>query len=195
MLSRAMNPHLSVYLRPNIHSMNAKFTLVAACIALSTAFLAQSSAARFGYVDTEYIMSQIPEYKAAQSELDKTSAGWQKEVDTKYLEVEKMRKAYQADAILLTEEMKKKRETEIEAKEKEAKDLQKQRFGVDGELFKKRQELVKPIQDKVYNAIKAVSEKNGLGFVMDKSGQVTLLYANNKYDRSDDVLVYLGYKK
>src|SRR5215204_3220621 len=95
---------------------------------------AQSGAAKFGYVDTDYIMSQIPEYKAAQSEIDKTSLQWQKEIDTKYAEIDKLYKAYQADAILLTDEMKKKRENEIVNKEKEAKDLQKQRFGVDGEL-------------------------------------------------------------
>lgn len=156
---------------------------------------AQSGAAKFGYVDTDYILSQIPEYKAAQAELDKTSVQWQKEIEGKYSEVDKLYKAYQADAILLTDEMKKKRENEIVNKEKEVKDLQKSRFGVDGELFKKRQELVKPIQDKVYNAIKTVAEKAGLGFILDKSGQVSILYANSKYDKSDDVLVYLGYKK
>jgi outer membrane protein len=110
-------------------------------------------------------------------------------------EIDKLYKAYQADAVLLTDDMKKKRENEILNREKEAKDLQKQRFGVDGELFKKRVELVKPIQDKVYNAIKSVAEKNGLGFVLDKAGQVAILYANPKYDRSDDVLNLLGYKK
>lgn len=163
-------------------------------MALGLVSVAQQ-AAKFGYVDTDYIMGQIPEYKAAQSELDKTSVQWQKEIDGKYAEVDKLYKAYQADAILLTDDMKKKRENEIINKEKEVKDLQKQRFGVDGELFKKRQELVKPIQDKVYNAIKAVADKKGLGFILDKSGQVALLYANTKYDISDDVLVYLGYKK
>ncbi|MCW3076374.1 MAG: hypothetical protein JWO32_983 [Bacteroidetes bacterium] len=162
---------------------------------LSIAAVAQSGAAKFGYVDTDYILGEIPEYKAAQSELDKTSVMWQKEIETKYTEIDKLYKAYQADAILLTEDMKKKRENEIINKEKEVKDLQKQRFGVDGELFKKRQELVKPIQDKVYNAIKAVAEKAGLGFILDKSGQVAILYANSKYDKSDEVLTYLGYKK
>jgi outer membrane protein len=146
--------------------------------------------AKFGYVDSEYILSQIPEYKAAQSELDKTSAQWQKDIELKYSEVEKLNKAYQADAILLTDDMKRKRETEIAAREKEVVDLQKSKFGVDGDLFKKRQELVKPIQDKVYNAIKAIAEKNALGFILDKSGQVTILYANTKYDKSDEVLVY-----
>ena len=172
-----------------------KRAFLAAALLVSVASQAQSGTAKFGYVDTDYIMGEIPEYKAAQSELDKTSVQWQKEIDTKYAEVDKLYKAYQADAILLTDEMKKKRQNEIVNKEKEVKDLQKQRFGVDGELFKKRQELVKPIQDKVYNAIKATAERKGLGFVMDKAGQVSLLYANSKYDLSDDVLVYLGYKK
>lgn len=152
-------------------------------------------AAKFGYVDTDYILGQIPEYKAAQSELDKTSIQWQKEMEMKFAEIDKLYKAYQADAILLTDDMKKKRENEIINRETEAKELQKQRFGVDGELFKKRQELVKPIQDKVYNAIKTVAEKKALGFILDKSGQVSILYANSKYDISDDVLTHLGYKK
>jgi outer membrane protein len=153
------------------------------------------AAAKFGYVDTDYILGQIPEFKAAQSELDKTSIQWQKEMEGKFAEIDKLYKAYQADAILLTDDMKKKRENEIINRETEAKELQKQRFGVDGELFKKRQELVKPIQDKVYNAIKVVAEKKAIGFVLDKSGQVSILYANSKYDISEDVLVYLGYKK
>ena len=152
-------------------------------------------AAKFGYVDTDFIMGQIPEYKAAQSEMDKTGVQWQKELEAKFSDIDKLYKAYQADAILLTDEMKKKRENEIINRETEAKELQKQRFGVDGELFKKRQELVKPIQDKVYNAIKVVAEKKAMGFILDKSGQVSILYANSKYDISDDVLTYLGYKK
>jgi outer membrane protein len=173
--------------------MNKFFLFIISALPLITG--AQSGTAKFGYVDTDYILGQIPEYKAAQSELDKTSLQWQKEIDTRYAEVDKLYKAYQADAILLTEDMKKKRENEIINKEKEVKDLQKQRFGVDGELFKKRQELVKPILDMVYNAIKVVAEKSGLGFILYKSGQVSILYANSKYDKSDDVLVYLGYKK
>jgi outer membrane protein len=179
----------------NLKIMSKNLLIIIFSMLATISSFAQGAAAKFGYVDTDYIMSQIPEYKAAQSELDKTSLQWQKEIDTKYAEVDKLYKAYQADAILLTDDMKKKRENEIINKEKEVKDLQKQRFGVDGELFKKRQELVKPIQDKVYNAIKAVAEKSGLGFILDKSGQVSILYANSKYDKSDDVLVYLGYKK
>jgi len=178
----------------NLKKMKTAF--IAATFLLTSFFaISQNQAAKFGYVDTDYIMSQIPEYKAAQSELDKTSINWQKEIENKYLEVEKLNKAYQADAILLTDDMKKKRMEEIATREKEVKDLQKQRFGVDGEFYKKRQELVKPIQDKVYNAIKVIAEKSALGFILDKSGQVSILYANSKYDKSDDVLVYLGYKK
>ena len=165
-------------------------------LTLSIVFAATvaSFAQKFAYVDTEYILGQIPEYKAAQAELDKTSAQWQKEIEAKYAEIDKMYKAYQAEQILLTEEMKKKREADIVAKEKEAKDLQKQRFGVDGELFKKRQELVKPIQDKVYNAIKAIAEKGAYSVIFDKSSDLTMLYTNSKLDKSDDVLAQLGYK-
>lgn len=152
------------------------------------------SAQKFAYVDTEYILGQIPEYKSAQSELDKVSVQWQKEIEAKYAEIDKMYKSYQAEQILLTEDMKKKREGDIIAKEKEAKDLQKQRFGVDGELFKRRQELVKPIQDKVYNAVKSIAEKGGYSIMFDKSSELTMLYASSKLDKSDDVLAQMGYK-
>lgn len=155
---------------------------------------AATFAQKFAYVDTEYILGQIPEYKDAQTELDKISVQWQKEIEAKYGEIDKMYKAFQAEQILLTEDMKKKREADIVSKEKEAKDLQKQRFGVDGELFKKRQELVKPIQDKVYNAVKAVAEKGTYSVVFDKSSDLTMLYANSKLDKSDAVLEQMGYK-
>ncbi len=152
-------------------------------------------AQKTGYVDTDYILGQIPEYKAAQAELDKTSIDWQKEIELKYAEIDKLYKIYQAESVLLTDDMKKKRENEIINKEKEVKELQKSRFGVDGELFKKRMELVKPIQDKVYNAVKQVAERSGLAFIFDKAGQVSLLYSNSKYDKSEDVLTFMGYNK
>ena len=154
-----------------------------------------SFAQKIGYVDTDYILSKIPEYKAAQAEMDKTSIEWQKEIEAKYGEIDKLYKIYQAESVLLTDDMKKKRENEIINKEKEVKELQKQRFGVDGELFKKRQELVKPLQDKIYNAVKAVAERSGLAIILDKAGQVSILYANQKYDKSEDVLTYMGYNK
>jgi outer membrane protein len=173
--------------------MNAmKKIILTLGLAIASCFAA--SAQKFAYVDTEYILGQIPEYKAAQAELDKISVQWQKEIEAKYAEIDKMYKAYQAEQILLTEDMKKKREGDIIAKEKEAKDLQKLRFGVDGELFKKRQELVKPIQDKVYNAVKTVAERGGYSVIFDKAGDITMLYANQKNDKSDDVLEQMGYK-
>lgn len=164
---------------------------IIAIVLLSTMSFAQ----KIGYVDTEYILSNIPEYKAAQTEMDKISVDWQKEIEAKYAEIDKLYKIYQAKSVLLTDDMKKKRENEIINKEKEVKELQKQRFGVDGELFNKRMELVKPIQDKVYSAIKQVAERAGLAFIFDKAGQVALLYSNSKYDKSEDVLTFMGYNK
>lgn len=148
----------------------------------------------FGYVDTEYILGNIPDYKDAQDELDKLSIEWQKQLERKYAEIDKMYKNYQAEQILLTEDMKTKREEEIIKKEKEAKEYQKQKFGVDGELFQKRKELVKPIQDKVYNAISEIADYKKLGIVFDKSSALTMLYTNPKYNISDEVLKKLGYK-
>jgi outer membrane protein len=178
--------------------LNQKLKITMKKLILTLSILLVTSIASFGqkfaYVDTEYILGQIPEYKAAQTELDKTSMQWQKEIEAKYAEIDKMYKAYQAEQILLTDDMKKKREADIVLKEKDAKDLQKQRFGVDGELFKKRQELVKPIQDKVYNAIKAVAEKGAYSIIFDKSSDLTMLYTTSKLDKSDDVLTQLGYK-
>lgn len=161
-------------------------------LALTSTFQAFSQ--KFAYIDTEYILGNIPDYKAAQAQLDKLSVDWQKEIESKYAEIDKLYKAYQAEQILLTEEMKKKRENEIITKEKEAKDLQKQRFGVDGELFKKRQELVKPIQDKVYTAVKEIATKGTYAVVFDKAGNANLLYTNPKYDKSDAVLEAMGFK-
>src|ERR1700741_4582505 len=114
-------------------------------------------AQKFGYVNSEYILNSIPDYKAAQEQLDQISIQWQKEIEGKYAEIDKMYKSFQAEQILLTEEMKKKREDEIIAKEKEVKEFQKQKFGFEGELFKKKQELTKPIQDRVYNAVKKIA--------------------------------------
>ena len=164
-------------------------SIILAATGLTGAF-AQKSA----FVDLDYILANVPEYKNAQSELDKISASWQKEIEGKFAEVDKLYKSYQADEILLTDEMKKKRQAEIMQKEKESKELQKQRFGVDGDLFKKRQELVKPIQDKVYNAIKALCDKEQIMIMFNKTSDLNILYSNAKYDKSDAVLESMGYK-
>lgn len=148
---------------------------------------------RFAYVDSDYILENIPAYQEAQKELDATSVRWQKQIEEKYEEIDKLYKDYQAEQVLLTEEMKRKREEEIIQKEREAKELQKQKFGVDGALYKKRQELVKPIQEEVFQAIKEIADSGGYGVIFDKAGQSNLLFADEKYDKSDEVLKKLGY--
>ncbi|MCK9421440.1 MAG: OmpH family outer membrane protein [Bacteroidales bacterium] len=149
-------------------------------------------AQKFAYVDTQYILDNIPEFTEAQAQLDEISSQWQKEIDAKFAEVDKMYKDYQAQSVLLPEDMKKKKEQEIVDKEKEAKNLQRTRFGKDGDLFKKRQELVKPIQEKIYNAIQEISTNNNYAIIFDKGGSLTMMYANPKYDISDEVLDNLG---
>lgn len=149
-------------------------------------------AQKFAYVDTQYILDNIPEFAEAQAQLDELSSTWQKEIEGKFSEVEKMYKDYQVQSVLLPEDMKKKKEQEIVDKEKEAKALQRTRFGKDGDLFKKRQELVKPIQEKIYNAIQDIANNNNYAVIFDKGGSLTMMYANPKYDISDEVLDQLG---
>lgn len=150
-------------------------------------------AQKLAYVDTEYILKNIPEYKDAQKKLDDIAASWQKDIDTKYAEIDKLYKAYQAEQVLLTEEMKQQRQKEIQDKEKAAKELQKQKFGYQGELFLKRQELVQPIQDNVYDAVQKIATTKAYDFVLDKSSGSVVLFANTKVNISDQVLQALGY--
>ena len=154
--------------------------------------IASMHAQKFAYVDTQYILDNLPEYTEAQAQLDDFSAQWQKEIETKFAEVDKMYKDYQAQSVLLPEDMKKKKEQEIVDKEKEAKNLQRIHFGKDGDLFKKRQELVKPIQEKLYNAVQEIATQNNYSVIFDKGGSLTMLYTNPKYDVSDEVLDNMG---
>ena len=151
-----------------------------------------SRAQKFAYVDSQYILDNIPEFAEAQAQLDELSNQWQKEIDAKFSDVDKMYKEFQAQAVLLPEDMKKKKEQEIIDAEKEAKNLQKTRFGKDGDLFKKRQEFVKPIQEKIYNAIQDIATSSNYSVIFDKGGSLTILFANPKYDISDEVLDKLG---
>jgi outer membrane protein len=157
----------------------------------ATAF---SFAQKFAFVDTEYILENISEYRDAQDQLDKLSLEWQKEIEGKFAAVDKLYKDFEAQSVLLPEDMKQKKKDEIIQKEKEAKDLQKKRFGKDGDLFKKRQEIIKPIQDKVYEAVEDLANAQGYAFILDKTGNTSMIYANAKYDKSDEVLSKLGYK-
>jgi outer membrane protein len=161
-------------------------------IAASAMFTLQAAAQKFAYVDSEYILSQLPAYKSAQAQLNEISKEWQEQVDAEFAEVEKMYKQYQVDKVLLTKDGQTKRENEIIEKERAAKKLQNDKFGYDGELFKKRAELIKPLQDKVYEAINKIAKANGLDFIFDKSGDMLMLVANAKYDRSGEVLEELG---
>lgn len=172
-------------------SRGIKKISIAAVFAMS---VLTASAQKFAYVNSQYILSKIPDYKAAQDQIDQISIAWQKEIEGKYSEIDQLYKAYKADEVLLTDEMKQKRQTEIQQKEQAVKDLQKQHFGVNGDLFKKRQDLVKPIQDKVYNAVSDLAQKDNLAIIFDESSDnVTILYANPKYDKSDEILRELGY--
>ncbi len=146
-------------------------------------------------IDSKYILEKMSDYKDAQAKLDALSKTWQDEIDNRMAEVDRMYKGYQAEKPMLSDDMRNKRQDEIVAKEKTAKDLQKQRFGYEGDLFKKRQEYVKPIQDRVFNAVQKMASSKGFDIVLDKAGGVTLFYADPKLDRSDDVLKILGINK
>ncbi len=162
----------------------------AAALVLSSAFaMAQG---RYAIIDTRYILDKMPEYSAAQKNLDAVAAGWQKEIDAKQAELDKMYKDYEAERVMLSEDLKKKREDQLFLKEKTLRDLQRQRFGFEGDLFKKRQELVKPVQDKVYNAVQKIATQRGYDFVLDKSEGITIIFADPKLDKSEDVLRELG---
>lgn len=154
-----------------------------------------ANAQRYCVIDSKYILEKVVDYKDAQTKLDQISQTWQTEIDGKMQEVDRMYKAYQAERAMLSDDMRKKREDEIMMKEKGAKDLQKQRFGYEGDLFKERQKLVKPIQDRVYNAVQKMATSKAYDLVLDKAGGVTLFYADPKLDRSDDVLKLLGLNK
>ncbi len=152
-------------------------------------------AQKFCFVDTDFLLNQSSAYLQAQEQLNKLSVSWQKEVEGKYAQIDALYKNFQQEQLLLTDDLRQKREAEIVENEKEAKEFQKTKFGVEGELFKKRQELVKPIQDQVYNAVKEMAERSGYAIVFDKASDITMLYTNAKYDKSNDVLEILGWKK
>ena len=154
----------------------------------------QAQSSRYAIVDTRYILDKMPEYKDAQKALDQFSSVWQKEIDGKQAELDKMYRDFEAERVMLSEELRKKREDELFVREKEVRDLQRKRFGFEGDLFKKRQELVKPIQDKVYNSIQKLAVNRQYDFILDKSEGITVIFADPKLDRSEDILRDLGVK-
>lgn len=164
--------------------------LLVAMLFLAGTALAQ----KYAFVDTEYILNNIPSYTAAQEKLDQLSEAWDKEVTEAIAEVERMYKEYQNDEVLLSREAKSRREEEIISREQEAKELQNSFFGVEGELYTKRQELIQPIQDEIYNAVQEVAAEGSYAVIFDTSSGMNMLYTNPKYDVSDEVLEKLGYK-
>lgn len=152
------------------------------------------NAQKYAIIDTKYILSKITDYKDADKKLENASTIWQKEIDDKQSALDLMYKNYDAEQYMLSEDLKKKREDELFNKEKEIRDLQKKRFGYEGDLFKERQRLVKPIQDRVYNAVQKLAVARGYDFILDKSEGITVIFADPKLDKSDEVLRELGIK-
>jgi len=169
-----------------------KKTLVFFIALLGFSFATQAQ--RYAIIDTKYILNKIPEYKDADKRLQLIGEQWQKEIDDKQVQLDKMYKNYEAEQFMLTDELKKKREDELFVKEKEIRDLQKRRFGYEGDLFKERQKLVKPVQDKVYNAVQKIAIARSYDFILDKSEGITVIFADPKLDKSEEVLKELGIK-
>lgn len=169
-----------------------KKIMIAACLIFAVAFTTEAQ--RYAIVDTKYILDKIPDYKEAQKSLDQSSEQWQREIDQKQAELDRMYRNFEAEQVMLSEDLKKKREDELFMREKELRDLQRNRFGFEGDLFKRRQELIKPIQDKVYTAIQKIAANRQYDFILDKSEGITVIFADPKLDRSEDVLKELGVK-
>jgi outer membrane protein len=167
-----------------------KKIILSLAIVLATTLV--SNAQKYCVVDSKYILENLNEYKDAQKRLDEISEQWQKEIDVKFAEVDRLYKAYQAEQVMLSDEMKTRRQNDIIEKEKQAKDLQKKHFGFEGDLYKKRQELVKPVQDKVYNAIQKLAVNKNYDLILDKSAGITVFYNDPKIDKSADILKELG---
>ena len=170
-----------------------KKTILLSIALFSMAFALQAQ--RYAIIDTKYILGKIPEYVDADKKLSLIGEQWQKEIDDKQTQLDKMYKNYEAEQFMLTDELKKKREDELFVKEKDIRELQKKRFGYEGDLFKERQKLVKPVQDKVYNAVQKMAIAKAYDFVLDKSEGITIIFADPKLDKSEDVLKELGIKK
>lgn len=152
-------------------------------------------AQRYAVIDSHYILEKMPDYGKAQARLDVIAKQWQQQIDSTFQQADQLYKQYQAEKVMLTDTLRRKREDEIMQVEKQARDLQKERFGYQGDLFKQRETLIKPIQDQIYNAVQKLAAQHLYDFVLDKSGGISLFYADPKLDKSDEVLQILGIKK
>ena len=157
--------------------------------------IASASAQKYALIDMEYILKNIPAYEMANEQLNQVAKRWQKECDDLTKEAETLFKNYQADMVFLTDEMKQQRADEVKAKEQEVMELRRKYFGPEGELYKKRESLMKPIQDDIYNAVKKLAEERGYMMVIDRASSTEIIFASPKADISNDVLAKLGYSK
>jgi len=169
-----------------------KGLLFSLLVILGTSFV--SSAQKYGYIDSEFILNKMPEYKEAKERLDKLAERWTKEIEERYEVIKQKKENFLREEDLLPAEEKAKREEELKTLETEAMEMQKTRFGVNGDYFQKRQELIKPIQDKVYEAMQAVASKRNYSFIFDKANQSNLVFADSKFDISEEVLREMGVK-
>ena len=170
--------------------MKFKTILFSACLLIGL----QLSAQKFAYIDSDYVLSHMQEYSDAQQELNKLSVDWQTEIEEKYESIARLEASYRAEKVLLTDEMKRRREEDITRKKQEATELQKSKFGIDGELFQRREQLIQPVQDKMFEAIKEVSSTSGYMVIFDIKKNSNMLYSNPKYNVSDKVIKKMGYK-
>ena len=165
------------------------FILIIAVFSFGLNFV---SAQKFGYIDSDFILGKMPDYKKAQDEIDQLSVGWQKEVEEMQKKVEGLYSNYQAEQVLLTEEMKQERLDDLKKKEADLKEYQKKVFGFGGLFFLKKQELIKPLQDKVFDAVEKIAKANRLAIIFDKSGELVMIYTDPRHDYTDFVLEELG---
>ncbi|MBO4731150.1 MAG: OmpH family outer membrane protein [Bacteroidaceae bacterium] len=168
-----------------------KKTILIALLALGA--MLPAAAQKFALVDMEYILKNIPAYERANEQLNQTSKKWQAEVEALNQQAQTLYKNYQNEVVFLSAEQKKAREEDILKKEKEASDLKKKYFAPEGELYKKRESLIGPIQDEIYNAVKAIAEQKGYQLVLDRASDNGIVFASPTADISNDVLAKLGY--
>jgi len=159
---------------------------------LSVAAITQLSAQRIAIVDITKVLEEMPDYKAAQGELDKIAADWRQEIALEYDQIKAMYNKYQAEQVLLSEDAKKQKEDEIMEREKLVREMQRDKFGPEGALFRKRQDLVQPIQERVYGAIQTYAEDRGFDFIFDKGAQGGLIFSNAEYDKTEDIIRVLS---
>jgi outer membrane protein len=194
-LASGQNQHIDTSSHHRINFRMKKVFVLSLLLVVSafTAFNAQAQ--KFALIDMEYILKNIPAYEMANEQLNTLSKKWQNEVEAVQQEAQNLYKTYQADLVFLSPEMKTKKEAEIVTKEQEAQELKRKYFGTDGELYKRRESLIKPIQDEIYNAIKEISEAQGYMAVVDRASAMSIIYASPKIDISNQILTKLGYSK